>query len=370
MQIFIAGDVMPTEVTEAFFDKGDVKALFGTVPDLFANADRVIINHEGALTYRETPIRKMGPNLKGKPEHAKVLKALGVTDAGLSNNHVFDYGQEALLDTEKALQDAGICTMGIGENEQAARKPHYFTIRDKKFAVLAVCEHEYSYALPDQLGTWGFDPFETMEDITNAKKEADYVFVLYHGGKEFCHYPSPRLRKACKAMVRAGADAVFCQHSHCIGAYEQYKDAHILYGQGNFNFIKWKDDLDWRLGLVVELNIDETAPNGKIEIDFHPWVITDTGITLAAGEEKEEILKQFATYTEHLQDEQTWLAEWRRFCKSKEDLYREGIHNVLAKGKDADPREIFPHFLDCEAHTDVWRELFPTWHAKKETEQK
>ena len=33
-----------------------------------------------------------------------------------------------------------------------------------------------------------------------------------------------------------GADVVLCQHSHCIGCYEQYEGAHILYGQGNFHF--------------------------------------------------------------------------------------------------------------------------------------
>jgi len=27
-------------------------------------------------------------------------------------------------------------------------------------------------------------------------------------------------------------------------------------------------------------------------------------------------------------------------------------------------REHFAHYLDCEAHTDVYRELFKTWHAR------
>jgi signal recognition particle GTPase len=26
----------------------------------------------------------------------------------------------------------------------------------------------------------------------------------------------------------------------------------------------------------------------------------------------------------------------------------------------------FAHYLDCEAHTDVWRELYPTWNLTNE----
>ena len=26
----------------------------------------------------------------------------------------------------------------------------------------------------------------------------------------------------------------------------------------------------------------------------------------------------------------------------------------------------FAHYLDCEAHTDVWRELYPTWNQTNE----
>ena len=27
---------------------------------------------------------------------------------------------------------------------------------------------------------------------------------------------------------------------------------------------------------------------------------------------------------------------------------------------------LFAHYLDCEAHMDVWRELFPTWNLTNE----
>jgi hypothetical protein len=32
--------------------------------------------------------------------------------------------------------------------------------------------------------------------------------------------------------------------------------------------------------------------------------------------------------------------------------------------------QLFCHYLDCEAHTDVWRELFYTWNHTNELDQK
>lgn len=60
--------------------------------------------------------------------------------------------------------------------------------------------------------------------------------MLYHGGKEYYRYSSPNLQKTCRKMTEKGADLVLCQHSHCIGSYEEYNDSTILYGQGNFIF--------------------------------------------------------------------------------------------------------------------------------------
>ena len=40
-------------------------------------------------------------------------------------------------------------------------------------------------------------------------------------------------------MAENGADVVICQHSHCIGCYEEYQGCYILYGQGNFHFARF-----------------------------------------------------------------------------------------------------------------------------------
>ena len=42
--------------------------------------------------------------------------------------------------------------------------------RGEKIAFVAVCEHEYSYALEDRMGSRPFDEFETMDDIRKGRK--------------------------------------------------------------------------------------------------------------------------------------------------------------------------------------------------------
>ena len=185
MKITIGGDISIKD-SENLFAKGDSQALFGNVIDVFRSSDRVLINLECAVTDKNTPIKKIGPNLKAPLNTVKVLKEIGVTDCGLSNNHIFDYGKAGVLDTINQLEKYEINYTGFGANVNDARKNLIITDGKIKVAIVAVCEHEYSYALENRMGARAYDPYDTNEDILEAKRNADYVIVTYHGGKEEC----------------------------------------------------------------------------------------------------------------------------------------------------------------------------------------
>ena len=74
MKISICDDVCATHSAE-FFKSRDVNLLFADVPTAFSDSDRVIVNLECALTEKETPIIKKGPNMKGPTETAEVLRS-------------------------------------------------------------------------------------------------------------------------------------------------------------------------------------------------------------------------------------------------------------------------------------------------------
>ena len=359
MKTLLLGDVCPTTVTAPLFKDKNISELFTDVVSIFDNKDFVFVNLECAITEHDGKIKKFGPCLKAPKETAAVLKGLGVDCCGLSNNHIFDYGIKGVSDTIQALNDVGIEVTGFGNDYEDSRKNYTIEKNGEKICIIAVCEHEYSYALDYRMGSRPYDEYDTIEDIRSAKAEHDRVIVIYHGGKEFCRYPSPSLYKLCRAMARAGADIVLCQHSHCIGAYEQYSGCHILYGQGNFHFVMPMPQEGWHTGLAVEYDTTEH------KISFIPIQSNDHGISLVSSSDKEAIFRQFDSRNQSLING-TWKDGWHEFCESNKDNYIKAICRACtADSKELDNHR-FAHYLDCEAHTDVWRELFPSYNLTNE----
>lgn len=359
MIISIMGDVVPTIENAHLFASGDTEALFNDIPNVLKNSNRVIVNLECALTNEDTPIKKIGPVLSAPVECINGYKALGVTDILLANNHSADAGVEGLYSTINTIKQNGMNYTGAGANIAEARKPHYIKKGNQTVAIVNTCEHEYGYAKENRAGANAYDPFDIMFDIIEAKSNSDFVIVVFHGGKEHCAYPSPRLRKLCQAFILHGAGLVLCQHSHCIGTQETFHGGQIIYGQGNFNFIyntPAGKSPEWNKGLIVQAEITGTL----CKTNLIPVVRKEAGMRLADECEKAEILSALNHRSEKLHNGE-WLKEWREFCLSVGDKYQKAIREAHTPESSERQNEVFAHYLDCEAHTDVWRELNQTW---------
>lgn len=359
MKTLFVGDICPTDITREGYTAGDTKTLFSDTVTLFNESEFTFANLECAITDSDGAIKKFGPNLKAPVNTAKVLADLKVTVAGISNNHVFDFGKKGALDTIDALTSAGVGYTGFGNNYEDSRRNFVFEKDGEKICVIAVCEREYSYALDDRMGSRPFDEFETIDDIREAKKTADRVIVAYHGGKELCEYPSPRLMRVCRAMARAGADLILTQHSHCIGTYENYNGSHILYGQGNFNFVGLYKEEMWKTGLAVKYDTKANA------VEFVPICVTECGIRLANDTEKADIMAKFADRSATIANGK-WRDGWHKFCVDNYENYHDRVKFAHCDGATERDNQFFAHYLDCEAHCDVWRELFPTYNQTNE----
>lgn len=362
MKVFIGGDIVSSQLTEPYYKAGDIETLFGDVAEVLKGNDVNFANLECALCTDGQPIKKYGPPVRSCPETAATVKKLGINLAGISNNHFFDYGKRGVAESFAALEAAGLDTVGFGNDYEDSRKNYVVEKDGEKVCFIAVCEHEFTFAIEDRMGCRPYDPYDTIWDIRKAKEENDRVIVIYHGGKEYCAYPSPRMRQAFQAMARNGADVVVGQHSHCICAYEQYEGAHLFYGQGNFNFIWEREDPDcWNS--AIEL-IYDTKTN---EVTFIPTVQDKTipGTRLAKGKEKEELMAYFAKLNQSLQDG-TWKDGWHAFAEDESEFFYGAIYKACAPGASEFDHNMFGHLLMCEAHQDIWRELFPHYNMTNE----
>jgi len=325
MKIIIGGDLVPTKTNKKRFISGDIdKLLDKKLQAKWFSADLRIFNLETPLVSYRSPIIKNGPNLIGSPETINGISKLDPSLISLANNHIMDQGLKGFKSTLKLLKENKISYVGAGMNIKGAKQPYIIEKKNKKIGIYSCAEHEFTIAEENKAGANPFDPLESLDHIKDLKNKCDYVIVIYHGGKEHYRYPSPNLQKTCRKMTEKGADLVLCQHSHCIGSYEEYNNSTILYGQGNFIFIM-KNNEFWNTGFLVEVNIEK-----KFKINYIPFEVDNFGISFLEGQEKDQLLEEFEQRSKKVVDSQFVKEKYKEFARTNFQSY---LRNLSPFGK-------------------------------------
>lgn len=325
MYIVIGSDLAPTQSNIELFRKDDVIELLGEeLYELWNSADFRILNLEVPLTDQKDPISKCGLNLIAPKSSINGIKALNPSLLTLANNHILDQGRQGLSSTDELLSKNLIPFVGAGNDLDKASKPFIFEREKIKIGVYACAEHEFSIATENTPGANPFDPLESLDHIAALRAECDYVIVLYHGGKEHYRYPSPYLQRVCRKMIKKGADLVVCQHSHCIGCYEEYLGSTIVYGQGNFIF-DYSESEFWQTSLLAKISIDD-----GIHIGYIPIEKVGNVIRLAKGKTAEDILFGFHKRSGEILED--GFVE-RQYCSFAAENYSSYIRRFAGYGK-------------------------------------
>ena len=111
----------------------------------------------------------------------------------------------------------------------------------------------------------------------------------------------------------------------------------------------------------------ELFKKAGIDINFIPVSVADGGVFVTEKEKANLVLKDFWARSEELKNGE-WKKHWHEFCLENYGYYKKAVCGYTEED-DADKMQQFSHYLDCEAHTDVWRELFPTWNLTNETDE-
>jgi poly-gamma-glutamate synthesis protein (capsule biosynthesis protein) len=120
----------------------------------------------------------------------------------LANNHTGDYGTDALLETMRRLDAAGIARFGAGKHLAEAHKPLWIERQGLKIAVLGYNEFipRAFEAGSDTPGTAWSEDDQVISDIRAAKAAgADLIIPFMHWGWE--NEPTPP--GACRPLPGA-----------------------------------------------------------------------------------------------------------------------------------------------------------------------
>lgn len=111
-------------------------------------ADIMCLNNEFTYSTGGSPLAGKAYTFRADPGRVEVLGQMGVDTVTLANNHVYDYGKEALLDTFQVLEEAGIPYFGAGRTLEEARKPLYLEADGKTVALVAASRAEKNKMTP------------------------------------------------------------------------------------------------------------------------------------------------------------------------------------------------------------------------------
>lgn len=247
--------------------------------DLMNSMSLMWINNEFCYSDRGEPLDGKMYTFRSTPSHVTYLDELGIDIAGLANNHVFDYGEEAFIDTLETLENDNMPYVGAGRNLDAAKAPVYLKAGGLTIAYIAASCAEYTLYTPEATATSPgillcYDDTLVIESIKEAAANADYVVVLPHWGVEHSYELESSQIESAHAYIDAGADAVVGGHAHNLQGIEYYNGKPILYNLGNF----WFDDYDVVDTMVAELRITgecdqsgfRSPENATVQLVVHP----------------------------------------------------------------------------------------------------
>jgi poly-gamma-glutamate capsule biosynthesis protein CapA/YwtB (metallophosphatase superfamily) len=241
--------------------------VFAGVQSILDLADIRVGNLECAITGRNTPEKKSFP-LKAPLQTVQALSLAKFDLLSLANNHAMDYGYAGLADTQAVLRGSGIATVGAGLNAFSAHAPVVIEKNGLRLAFLAyvdVIPELYGFdprswiATETRPGIAWADPDNIRADVIAAKRNADLVIVMLHGGIEITDVIgniTDEQRSEAHAAIDAGAAVVIGSHPHVLQRIERYHGGLIAYSLGDFVFDQYDGVANATIILRVVLDRD------------------------------------------------------------------------------------------------------------------
>ncbi len=218
-------------------------------------------------------VNEQAPHGCQPPAMAQIFTDCGFDAVTIANNHMYDYGPDALLDTRALLLDKGIQVTGAGKDLAEARRPAIVERKGVRVGFLGYCsviphggeagankvgiaplrvKTHYEprgphspvrvLTMPDER-----DLQMILDDVAALRPRVDIVIPVFHWGVIWV----PRVIAdyqvtVAHACIDTGADMILGHHAHVPKAIEVYKGKVIFYSLSNFCMTKPFPSAAWK----------------------------------------------------------------------------------------------------------------------------
>lgn len=280
---------MQEEITRtlSFLGCGDNIIYFGTYRDaksravaggrsynfapIYDNVREIVSAADIAFINQETPVSQSYEPDSYPTFNSPVDLTYDLTDAGfdiinLANNHMLDKGALGLKESFENWNARNLTVIGCWEEQENGK---YITYYEKNGIRLAFVSYTYGTNLnedPAQYGLYAsyLKQADLEGEITEARKNADFVIVSVHWGEEGSLTPNAEQRSYAQKMADAGADVILGHHPHVLQPIEELERTNggttlCVYSLGNF--VHEQDRYINVVGGMVTFDITKTGNN-------------------------------------------------------------------------------------------------------------
>lgn len=298
MQIALTGDVMLGRLVDQYVIRNQSigpDKIWSDVLPLMLKADRRLINLECVISDRG---REWQPDSKAfhfraHPRAIDFLRAAKIDCVTLANNHVLDYGTDALIECLALLDRAGIKRAGAGASLAEALMPAIQDLPQGRLGVVSLTDNEPEWEAGEKKpGTHYIaydakglvEPYRSRlaQILKQVRRQADLVMVSAHVGPNWGP-PSAAMQMLAHQIIDLGADLYWGHSNHTAQGIELYKGKAILYSTGDFiddYAVDSSERNDLSFLFILELERGRIA-----RITPHPVCIEDLYVRLAKDQE-------------------------------------------------------------------------------------
>jgi poly-gamma-glutamate synthesis protein (capsule biosynthesis protein) len=263
---------------------------FTHVRDIFMSHDRTILNFESAMPFIHVSTADFGMKLSSPSTSASVLQNAGIDIVSLANNHSLDYGEEGILHARERLQDAGIVSVGHGDNDSFSA-----------LYVENVGTTKVGYFMYNAVTAYSEEQIQDL--LSTLRTTSDFQVACIHWGEEYTKEHNVYQERLARLLIQNGIDVVIGHHPHVTQDVELIEGVPVFYSLGNLVF-----DQYWSTDVMTGYLVSITLKKDEVLYTLLPYASSLTSRSeprLLTNTEKEMTLKNLLSADNFTLEEQT-----------------------------------------------------------------